>query len=526
MSRIKKFFQRLKKAFLKQPILYAILILLIVIGGWLRLYRIDSTIMFQGDQGRDAIIVAKIFKDFDLAFVGPVTSIGNMYLGPFYYYFMLPFLFISYPSPVGPAVGVALANIAAIAIFYFLGSKMVGKKAALWASFFFTFSNVGIFYSRFSWNPNLSALCAFLTLYFLYQALNNKTKNWLWVGLTAGILIQLHYVNLIVIAICGLFWFYQWWQKRRDRFWQKNNHFWQYSFGAIAIFVLTMVPLIFFDWKYDWRNIAAAGAIFGKEESFSNKQSAGLLSEINLYRYHFRDRAQQIIVNLTLPEFSQIPHIYLLAYVILITFLIISYRRKNDEHGLGYQIFGVSLLVSITITAFYRHNVYDHYLLSALPISCFVLGCLVSWLPKKNWTFLVNLAIGVIFLSGNYQSNFYKQDYMLNQIDQLTDFLLKNVNEEEEFGVSLINSNGDSFGEHYRYFLETKTDKLVPISRTPNVNTLLIIDETQEANLEDSANFDIVVFRNAQASVSALPYDGHKIYKMEKLVEEVDYDKR
>lgn len=91
MSRIKNIFSQLKKTFFKNPIANTILLVLIIAGSWLRLYRLSSTIMFQGDQGRDALIVAKMFKDFDLAFVGPVTSIGNMYLGPFYYYFMLPF---------------------------------------------------------------------------------------------------------------------------------------------------------------------------------------------------------------------------------------------------------------------------------------------------------------------------------------------------------------------------------------------------------------------------------------------------
>ena len=71
------------------------LLLILAVAIFLRFYNLKNTMMFQGDQGRDAMVVANIFKNLDPVFIGPVTSIGNMYLGPFYYYFMLPFLFLS-----------------------------------------------------------------------------------------------------------------------------------------------------------------------------------------------------------------------------------------------------------------------------------------------------------------------------------------------------------------------------------------------------------------------------------------------
>ncbi len=96
---------------LLQRKLFWFLILVTLIGSWFRMYRLPDTLQFLGDQGRDAIRVARMFKQGDLVFIGPVTSIGNMYLGPLYYYFMVPWLWLTYPSPLGPAYAVGIISI-------------------------------------------------------------------------------------------------------------------------------------------------------------------------------------------------------------------------------------------------------------------------------------------------------------------------------------------------------------------------------------------------------------------------------
>src|SRR4030042_5563705 len=84
------------------------LALILLIAAYFRIYKIDEYMTFLGDEGRDVIVVRRLLVNFDPILVGPGTSIGNMYLGPLYYYMMAPFLFLAGFSPVGPAVLVAL----------------------------------------------------------------------------------------------------------------------------------------------------------------------------------------------------------------------------------------------------------------------------------------------------------------------------------------------------------------------------------------------------------------------------------
>ena len=53
----------------------------------------------------------RLLVDFDPILVGPGTSIGNMYLGPLYYYMMAPALLFANFSPVGPAIQIALLGV-------------------------------------------------------------------------------------------------------------------------------------------------------------------------------------------------------------------------------------------------------------------------------------------------------------------------------------------------------------------------------------------------------------------------------
>jgi len=124
--------------------------LILVVGAFLRLYKIDQYMTFLGDEGRDVIIVSRFIKHFDLMLVGPGTSVGNMYLGPLYYYLMVPALFLAGFSPVGPAVQIAILGVATIALIWWMGRQWWGKTAGLVAAALYAVAPTVIIFSRSS----------------------------------------------------------------------------------------------------------------------------------------------------------------------------------------------------------------------------------------------------------------------------------------------------------------------------------------------------------------------------------------
>jgi 4-amino-4-deoxy-L-arabinose transferase-like glycosyltransferase len=107
---------------------------------------------FLGDEGRDVLVVKRMIVDQKWTLLGPTASVGGFFLGPIYYYFMLPFLWFWKLDPTGPAVMVALFGIATIYLVFRVGKDFFGDLAGLIAASLYAVSPVVIAYSRASWN--------------------------------------------------------------------------------------------------------------------------------------------------------------------------------------------------------------------------------------------------------------------------------------------------------------------------------------------------------------------------------------
>src|SRR5258708_37146818 len=130
-----------------------ILILIILLAAFLRLYRIADYMTFLGDEGRD-VLVAKGILEGHFTLLGPRASAGDFFTGPIYYYMMAPFLLLFHLDPVGPAVMVALFGVATVWLIYKVGAEFFNKPTGLIAAALYSVSPLVITYSHSSWNPN------------------------------------------------------------------------------------------------------------------------------------------------------------------------------------------------------------------------------------------------------------------------------------------------------------------------------------------------------------------------------------
>src|SRR3990167_7740386 len=125
-----------------------VLVITLIAGIFLRFYKLYGFTTFLGDQGRDAIVVKRILTMEHFPAIGAPTSIGQVYLGPFYYYFIAPWLWFSNFDPIGPAIGVAIISSIFIILCYIAIKDIFDKKTALFSSILITFSSVIVEFSR------------------------------------------------------------------------------------------------------------------------------------------------------------------------------------------------------------------------------------------------------------------------------------------------------------------------------------------------------------------------------------------
>lgn len=491
-----------------------ILVILAAIALGLRVWNLPGSLHFLGDQGRDALIVAKIFQEGDLVFIGPVTSVGNMYLGPFYYYFMLPFLWLSYPSPLGPAFAMAIFGVATVLGLYLWGRKLVGERAGLIAGLLMTFSVVAISLSRFSWNPNLAPFVSLAMMYATYLAWQKNPKYWLLVGLLFAILLQLHYVTILAGAAAVVIWLISFGQRFRSK---KLQPLVMPTIGALAILVISFVPLLLFDFKHDWTNFKALGSLLTSDQNFT--QAEQRLGGLETVIRETHGRAMHVLFEFTIGKQRQLNSLLLLI-TILLTGLFVYRDHKKHQPQAGVIVVIVWLLVGVLGLSFYQHSVFDHYIAYLFPATFLLFGYVFDQLIKLHkLNLIIFVGFLVFYLRYNVgQYSFQPSGPTINQLSEAAAAIHARIDAGENYTLILLSSSKDLYGMNYRYYLRTIPDKS-PLSPEEHARAkkLVIIDEERVA--EDPLAlpiYEIVTFGPSQSLTKFQLSNGTEVMILEK----------
>src|SRR4030042_4860926 len=125
--------------------------------------------------------------------IGPYNDIGNLYLGPAYYYLIAPALFLSGLDPIGPAILTVSLSLLTIILIYYFCLKFLNRQTGVIASLLYSLNTFLINQSRDSSNPHLIPFFAMLYIYSFIEIINSKVKQKIWpaiTGISLGIMFQ------------------------------------------------------------------------------------------------------------------------------------------------------------------------------------------------------------------------------------------------------------------------------------------------------------------------------------------------
>lgn len=485
------------------------LMFLLIAAIFVRFYNLPNTLLFQGDQGRDAIIVADIFRQQNLVFIGPVTSVGNLYLGPLYYYFMLPFLWLTYPSPLGPVYAVAVLGVLTVYLVYRLGRELIGENGALVAAFFYTFATAIVQTARFSWNPNPAPVVSIMMVYTTYLAWQKHPRWWLLVAVCFSILMQLHYLTLLALPAAGLIWLVSF---KEHYLAKKLNTLLLPTALGVVIFLLSLTPLVLFDFKHQGNNLRSFQAMFSQNENFAYGQSGQIGSQLIQAIQETEGRGMHILFEYMIGKNRPLNQL-LLAGTVIFFFTVLKQKHQRGK-PLAKEWLLISYLgFGILGTAFYQHTIFDHYIAYLFPITALTYGYVFTHL-KPRW-----LAGGLLILFAAYFLRYNLPTLPLKSLGwtaadiQLTSQeILKHISPGEKYNIVLLSESRDINGQNYRYFLTTGHTRPVSIEQRDTIDTLFIINEEKKlTKVTDSPIYEIVVFPNKEPSeVFTIP-DGPEI---------------
>ncbi|MFA5749868.1 MAG: glycosyltransferase family 39 protein [Candidatus Shapirobacteria bacterium] len=422
------------KKFLKNNWL---LILILLLASFLRLYKIGDYMEFLGDQGRDVLIIRDFLKHGNLFFIGPQTSIGNMYLGPFFYYLIAPALLLTNFNPIGPAIFIALINIFTVYLVYFIGKKWFNQSTGLISAFIFAISPVAIRYSNFIWNPNIMPLFSLLFIYFFFESFRTKKYKYLiFASLSFVMVMNSHYLGLALLPFVGLYWLFNLYKFIKQKSPQLKPLLIN-TFFAVFVFILSLTPQVLFDIKHNGQNSKALLTFFTQRETTVNiklykaiPKFPALFNQVNTSLLAGRNETFGLVVSIVFALF---------LFLTLVKF-------KTQKPTFWYVFFW--FLSGIVALALYKQHIYNHYFGFLFPVAFLLVGFLIS--KYKFFGILLLISITIFsFLENPFR---WQPNYQLRTTQQVANLIVSNSN-NQDFNFALLSKMGWGFSY---YLIENK----------------------------------------------------------------------
>jgi len=457
--------------------------------------------VFLGDEGRDALVVKRMIVDHKFTLLGPTASIAPFHLGPFYYYLMLPFLWIFNLDPVGPAVMVALFGVATVFLVYWVGRDFFNEKVGLLASSLYAISPLVIIHSRSSWNPNVLPFFSLLLIFFLKKAV--EKKYWLYylgVGILFGIVIQLHYLALflgpVILAFLLIFAPF-------------GNNF-KFYFLVFLGFLIGWSPFLLFEFRHQFVNLKNLYWFLSSGEKTG-------------WDFHnFITVVKKVIVGLfTLLLAGGNVFWGKISLFLLILFVYFGWReRKNQKIFKNYLLLGIWLFWGVVLFGFFKGAIYGYYFAFMFVLPFLLAGLTIERMMKfsKIFCYIAGLLYcWIVILNIQKVPLRYSPNCQLEQTKNIARFVLEKT-KGQPFNLALISRNNTDFA--YRYFLEVWKKPPVIIEppqvdpkRETVTNQLFVLCEDKECQPLGHPLWEIAGFGMANIEQEWEAY-GVKVYKL------------
>ncbi len=401
-------------------------ILLILIAAiFLRAFNFADYYIFEHDQDLYSWIVKDILVDHHIRLIGQETSIDGLFIGPLFYYLLVPFYWIGRMDPLMALYPALLISSATLISFYWIGNKLFGQKIALTASLLYAFSMGVVLYDRWI-VPTLPTLLWSVWFFYLVMTIHLTRKiNWLLMGVLLGLVWHIH------IALAPLF--------LMIPFLKPKIEFNKEFFKGVSICLLLLTPFFLFEVRHHFQQTIGVFHSIGLDRG----EVKGFARVVKVF-----DAFSRIQLSLWLPDYGPfLPRnfIFLTGFI----FLILAFFSRIKKIALLWIV--IILIAQIMTT----RSVSEYYFASSWIITIFVVSFLFS---KRFLIPVLIILIGInsyllltrLPLGNSYQVKAEVVDYLKADASQ---------NGYQCIGINYIADPGTKVG--YRYLAWKKDLHLV-----------------------------------------------------------------
>ena len=476
-----------------------VVLFIVLLAAFLRLYRLESLTTFLGEQGRDLLIAREILKG-KLTLLGPPTSISAVHFGPFYHYFNAFFLLLFGLDPLGPAIGFVLLSLVSVYLIYSLASAFGHKRAGFFAAFLFAVSPRMVEYGKHVFNSNFMHNFSIVAVWFLVNFFKTRKRHYLLFlsGIFAGLALQANFLSIGLLI--GLF-FYLVWEKLSFK-----KQLWFYLGSFLAI-----LPYLIFELRHQFYNTKAFLFLSG-----SGKVVA--FSWLSFLKRIFLAFWQSMYFSFSYRYPLWLNIVISLSILLGIAFLLLQ-KQKNKFLKLNL-IFIFSILVTVSL---YPGPILVHYLGAAYPFIFLVAGLVFEKATEgKTRYFAYFIFLGLLLLNllkVNYSCNgecSMPKGWDLDGVRQAGKIIARDA--RGNFNVAAL-LDGDTRAYPYRYIIETTGKKPMGVEEYPKAKTLYVIGRGGAKDILSYPVWEISSFLPAEATRVWPIKNGISVFKLERIKE-------
>lgn len=450
--------------FKKRPHLL-ILILILLVGLFLRSYHLVERYNFAHDGDLYSWIVKDILINHHLRLIGQETTAPGIFIGPLFYYLITPFFLIFNMDPIGALVPITIIGFLTILSYYFVFAKLFTKKLGLLAAFIYAVSLELVQLDRLVAPSTLTNIWV-VWYFYTIVSLSRGNFNLLPVlGLLIGLIWHIHIAllpTLIAVPIAILVS-----KKMPSR--KQIIHF-------LGVLFISSLPLIIFELKHSFQ------------------QSISLLNNFSLERegakgiYKFQLVLEMVNKNLNTlifaPQSFKIFQNYIFMLVILLSPILLIYKkilRFKDLLPLYSWVLGVIAFFSLSSSP-----ISEYYFANLEIIFILIISSLLYFLSKNPLGKILVITILTMMAFKNIHfmitQSYYNKGYLERKT--VVSYITEDAKQKSYhcFAISYITTPGENVG--FRYFFYLKNAHLIKPKLDVPVYNIFIPDELSKEEVD------------------------------------------
>lgn len=415
-----------------------LIIAVLLLAIFLRTYKAVDGFGFAHDGDLYSWIVKDIVVNHHFRLIGQQTSTPGIFIGPLFYYSLIPFFFITSMDPSGALIFAGVLSIVTLISFYFVFTKLFSRTVGLMTLFLQAILVSRVGHDRWV-VPTITT--SLWEVWYLFTIINIARGNFFVLPLLGFLIGLIWHINFflapsLLAVVAALF------------FSKKLPKLGEIA-GAIFFFIIPSIPFFLFEIRHNFIQI----------NSFINSLSIDQAGGTGFPKLiHVLEQVSGNAVSLFFyPNADLIVSRYLIFFLLLIMGAVLTIKRviSNSELIVLYSwIFGVILFFTVSskiISEYYLSNI------NIIILGLTALGLVHLW---KFKFFGMCISLSLLLILSIYSFSFFlRQDYSLSFSYKERKAAAKFIKEDSMMkgfpcvSVSYITIPGENVGFRYFFYL-------------------------------------------------------------------------